>query len=95
MIYNATGVAILQATTPERLMARMNASRRLLVWGTIPPAMLLGGLLGTYLRLRTTVLIGTGGRALAGLIILACPIRSIRTLEDADELVRASNLSYR
>jgi MFS family permease len=93
MIYNTTGLTIGQATTPDRLMARMNASRRLVSWATIPLATLLGGLLGTYIGLRTTVFIGAGGRALAGLVILASPVRSIRTLEDADELVTPFNAS--
>jgi len=52
-----------------------------------PIAMLIGGVLGTYLGLRTTVFIGVGGRALAGLIILTSPVRKVRTLNDADELV--------
>lgn len=93
VIYNTTSITIAQATTPDRLMARMNASRRLVSWATLPLATLLGGLLGTYLGLPTTVLIGAGGRALTGLIILASPVRSIRTLQDADELVRPFNAS--
>ena len=93
VIYNTTSITIAQATTPDRLMARMNASRRLVSWATLPLATLLGGLLGTYLGLPTTVLIGAGGRALAGLIILASPVRSVRTLQDADELVRPFNAS--
>ena len=93
MIYNSTSVTIVQATTPDRLMARVNATRRLASWATIPPATLLGGLLGTYIGLRTTVFIGAGGRALAGLIILASPVRSVRTLDDADALVQPFNLA--
>lgn len=88
VIHNASSVTIRQATTPDRLLARVAASNRLLVWGTIPIATLLGGVLGTYLGLRTTVLVGAGGRALAGLIILASPVRSVRTLADADALVQ-------
>ena len=87
VIHNASSVTIRQATTPDRLLARVAASNRLVVWGTIPIATLLGGVLGTYLGLKTTVLIGAGGRALAGLIILASPVRRIRTLDDADALV--------
>jgi MFS family permease len=89
VIYNTTSVTIGQATTPDRLMARASASRRLVSWATIPIATLLGGALGTYLGLRTTVFIGAGGRALAGLIILASPVRSVRTLDEADALVEA------
>jgi predicted MFS family arabinose efflux permease len=91
VIFNATSAALAQATTPERLMSRMFASRRLVSWGVMPAGTLLGGLLGTYLGLRTAVFVGAGGRALAGLIILASPVRSIRTLDDAQALVAAHN----
>lgn len=91
VIFNTTSLTIVQATTPDRLMARMNATRRLASWATIPFATLLGGVLGTYIGLRTTVFVGAAGRALAGLIILASPVRSIRTLDDVDELVRTSD----
>jgi hypothetical protein len=84
-------VSILQATTPDHLMARMTATRRFVPRSTIPLWMLVGGVLGTYVGLRTTVLIGAGGRAAAGLILLASPVRSIRSLDDADALVREFN----
>lgn len=93
VIHNASSVTIRQATTPDRLLARVAASNRMVVWGTIPIATLLGGVLGTYLGLRTAVLIGAGGRALAGLIILASPVRTVRTLADADALVEPFNAS--
>lgn len=91
VIFNATSAAISQATTPDRLMSRMAASRRLIAWGAMPAGTLIGGLLGTYLGLRTTVFIGASGRALAGLIILASPVRSIRTLDEAVALAAAVN----
>lgn len=91
VIHNASSVTIRQATTPNRLLARVAASNRMVVWGTIPIATLLGGVLGTYLGLRTAVLIGAGGRALAGMIILASPVRTVRTLADADALVEPFN----
>ncbi len=91
VVYQATSVSLLQATTPDHLMARMTATRRFVARSTIPLWMLLGGLLGTYLGLRTTLMIGAGGRAVAGLILLASPVRSIRSLEDAEVLVRDYN----
>ena len=87
VVFSVASVSLMQAITPERLLGRMTASRRFIVWGTIAPATLLGGVLGTYVGLRETVLIGAAGRALAGLIIFRSPLRSIRRLEDADALV--------
>jgi hypothetical protein len=89
VIFNITSTTISQATTPHAMLARAASSRRLVAWGTILPATLLGGVLGTYLGLRTTIFIGTIGRGLAGLIILRSPVRRIHTLEDADAIVAA------
>jgi MFS family permease len=91
VIYNTTNTTLLQATTPPGMLARAASSRRLAAWGTILPATLLGGLLGTYLGLQTTTLIGAVGRGIAGVIILRSPVRSVRTLDDADALVAAHN----
>jgi MFS family permease len=93
VIWNATSAAIGQATTPARLMSRVAASRRLLAWGAMPAGTLVGGLLGTYLGLRTTMFVGAGGRAVAGLIVLTSPLRSIRTMDDADAIAAPLNES--
>lgn len=91
VVFNATSATLVQATAPARLLSRVFASRRLVSWGVMPVGTLLGGLLGTYFGLRTAVFVGAGGRALAGLIILFSPVRSIRTLDDAQALVAAYN----
>jgi hypothetical protein len=93
VIHNATSAALGQATTPPSLMGRVAATRRLLSWGVLPLGTFVGGVLGTYLGLRTTVFIGAGGRALAGLIMAASPVRRIRTLADADVIVSPFNES--
>jgi hypothetical protein len=87
VIYNTTSATISQATTPDGMLARAASSRMLDSWGSILPATLLGGVLGTYLGLQTTAFIGASGRGLAGLTILRSPVRHIRTLEDADRVV--------
>jgi MFS family permease len=97
VVFNVSSVTIVQATTPDALIARTNAIRRLCSWGALPIGALLGGVLGTYLGLQAAVLVGAGGRALAGLIILASPVRHVRTLADADRLVAEAayrNTSY-
>jgi MFS family permease len=93
VIYNTTSTTLSQATTPPSMLARAASSRRVVAWGTIMPATLLGGVLGTYLGLQTTLFIGAIGRGLAGLIILRSPVRSIRTLEEADAVVAPHNLA--
>jgi MFS family permease len=93
VIWNASSAAIGQATTPPQMMGRVAATVRLVAYCAMPAGTLLGGIFGTYLGLRTAVFIGAGGRALTGLIVLASPLRSIRTIEDADALVGPYNAS--
>jgi MFS family permease len=80
VIYNVTQVSFRQALTPDRLLGRMNATIRFLVWGTIPLGGLLGAFLGGWLGARTTVLIGALGGCLAFLPVFLSPLRSMRTL---------------
>ena len=47
VVYNVAQVSYRQAICPPRLLGRMNAAIRWVVWGTIPLGALLGGALGT------------------------------------------------
>jgi MFS family permease len=77
-IYNINQVSLRQAITPDRLQGRMNASMRFVVWGTIPVGSLMGGFLGETFGLRTTLLIGATGTALAFLWVLFSPVRHLK-----------------
>jgi MFS family permease len=57
VIYNVNTVSLRQVVTPNRLLARMNASYRMVLFGTIPLGALLGGTLGQYLGLRPAMAI--------------------------------------
>ncbi len=46
VIYNVNQVSLRQAITPDRMLGRMNATMRFIVWGTIPIGALVGGVLG-------------------------------------------------
>ena len=61
IVSNITGITLVQAITPDRLLGRMNASRRFVVWGVIPLGGLAGGALGSHLGLRETMWIGAVG----------------------------------
>ena len=50
VIYNVNQVSLRQAITPERMLGRMNATMRFIVWGTIPIGALVGGVLGARHR---------------------------------------------
>jgi MFS family permease len=77
--YNITQVSLRQAITPHRLLGRMNASMRFLVWGTMPIGSLLGGLLGEVIGLRMTLLVAALGGFLAVLPVLFSPVRHLKT----------------
>jgi MFS family permease len=57
VIYNVNTVTLRQIVTPNRLLARMNASYRMVLFGTIPLGALLGGTLGQYLGLHTAMVL--------------------------------------
>jgi MFS family permease len=77
VIYNVVGLSLMQAITPDRLLGRMNASRRFVVWGTIPLGSLTGGALASVIGLRETLFVGAIGASIAFLPVLFSPIRSI------------------
>jgi len=80
VVYNVTQVSFRQGLTPERLLGRMNATMRFLVWGTMPLGGLLGGALGSWFGARATTAIGIGGACLAFLFVFFSPLRTMREL---------------
>ena len=71
-------ISLRQAITPDRLLGRVNASRRLLVFGIIPFGALLGGILGESLGLRAALFVGAGIQVLGFIYTALSPLRSIR-----------------
>ncbi|MDQ3163298.1 MAG: MFS transporter, partial [Actinomycetota bacterium] len=85
VLYNVTAISLMQAITPDRLLGRMNASRRFLVWGVIPLGGLTGGALATTIGLRPTLFVGAIGASLAVLPLLFSPVRSLERVPEAEE----------
>jgi MFS family permease len=56
-VINVNTITLRQVVTPRRLLARMNASYRMVLWGVAPIGMSLGGLLGSAVGLRTALVI--------------------------------------
>ncbi len=78
VVYNVNQVSFRQHLCPDRLLGRMNATMRFIVWGVIPIGALIGGVLGTVLGLRTTLWIGSVGSVLSIVWLLASPMRTMR-----------------
>jgi MFS family permease len=79
-LYNIDQVSLRQAITPDRMQGRMNASMRFMVWGTMPIGSLLGGVLGTVLGLRPTLVVAGVFGILAIPWLLAKPVRELREI---------------
>jgi hypothetical protein len=78
VVYNVAQVSYRQAICPPRLLGRMNAAVRWVVWGTLPLGGLLGGALGTAAGVRTTLWIAFAGSWLAGWWVFFSPLRGMR-----------------
>lgn len=63
---NVNGITIRQIITPKRLLARMNATYRMLLFGAPPAGSILGGLLGSAIGLRPALL--------TALVIMTTPL---------------------
>jgi MFS family permease len=84
-VYNVNQVSFRQRLCPDRLLGRMNATMRFVVWGVLPIGALIGGLLGTVIGLRPTLWIGAAGEAVAGVWLLASPMRSMRDFPEIEQ----------
>jgi MFS family permease len=83
-VYNVNQVSFRQRLCPDRLLGRMNATMRFVVWGVLPIGALIGGVLGTAIGLRPTLWIGAAGEAVAGVWLLASPMRSMRDFPEIE-----------
>jgi MFS family permease len=82
VVYNVAQVSYRQAICPPRLLGRMNAAVRWVVWGTLPLGALLGGAFGTWLGVRTTLWIAFAGSWLAGWWVFFSPLRKMRDVPE-------------
>jgi MFS family permease len=84
VVYNVAQVSFRQSVCPDRLLGRMNASIRFLVWGTIPLGGLLGGGLAEWLGIWLTLVVSVLGTIAAPLWLVASPLRRLRDLPTGD-----------
>jgi MFS family permease len=80
VVYNVNQVGLRQAITPDRMLGRMNATMRLIVWGTIPIGALIGGILGTVFGLVPVLWVSAIGGSISFLPVLFSPVRTLREI---------------
>jgi MFS family permease len=85
VLYNITAISLMQTLTPERMLGRLNASRRFIVWGTIPLGSLAGGAIASWLGLSAALWIGGIGACLCFVPVALSPIRHIREMPTEQE----------
>lgn len=78
--YNVNQVGLRQAITPDRMLGRMNATMRLIVWGTIPVGAMIGGVLGATIGLQAALWVSAIGAFLGFVPVLFSPVRSLREI---------------
>ncbi|MDI5979962.1 MFS transporter [Amycolatopsis magusensis] len=80
IVYNVAQVSYRQAICPDRLLGRMNASVRFVVWGVLPLGSMLGGALGEVMGIRNTLWVAGALEALAVLWVVTSPLRRLRDI---------------
>ena len=82
VVYNVAQVSYRQAICPPRLLGRMNAAVRWVVWGTLPLGGVIGGALGALAGVRPTLWLAFAGSWAAGWWVFFSPLRRQRSFDD-------------
>jgi MFS family permease len=94
ILYFVNGISLIQAITPDRLLGRVNASRRFAVWGVIPIGQLIAGVIAARAGLHTAIWVGAIGGALSILPLLLSPMLTLKSVDDAMVLIADLNAPY-
>ena len=79
-LYSITQISLRQAITPDHLLGRVNATRRVIVFGVIPIGALLGGAIGELAGLRSALWVAAALNLLSLCVAALSPLREARHL---------------
>ncbi len=79
-IYIINQISLRQALTPVRLLGRVTAARRFLLFGTASLGALLGGFLGSTIGLRATLFAGAAAVGVEFVLLFFSPARHVRDI---------------
>ncbi|MET7460082.1 MFS transporter [Nonomuraea sp. NPDC005501] len=78
ILYNVGQITYRQMVAPERMLGRINATVRFVVWGTMPLGALLGGLVAQQIGVREALWLFMAGRLVSFLPLLFSPLPRMR-----------------
>ena len=81
-LFNVNQLTLRQRVTPTRLLTRMNATVRFVIWGMIPVGAFLGGLLAGAVGTRRTLVIAGVGSLFATLPLFFSRVRALRAMPE-------------
>ena len=85
MMLDISASTIFAAVIPDRLRSRVSGAYMVVNYGVRPLGALAGGALGTWIGLRETLWVATGGALLGVLWLLPSPHLGLRELPEAEE----------
>ncbi|NYD41154.1 MFS transporter [Nocardioides panaciterrulae] len=85
-LWNVDAVSLRQATTPPAMQARMNASNRFLIWGTMPLGAAAGATMAGAIGLHATVAVCAVLAPTSALPVLFSAVRGVRSMPSYDDL---------
>ena len=80
IIYNVNALSLYQTQVPARMLGRVSASRRWIVFGVISLGNLLGGVLASQVGVRSALVLGASISLVAFTSLLAPAIRTLATV---------------
>lgn len=87
--FNVVQVSMRQRQCPPRLLARMMASIRTVIWGIGPVGALLSGIIATHWGLSTAFWISAVGNLAGAAVLMRSPLWRMRTVPDPDWLTES------
>ncbi len=82
-LWNVNAVSLRQATTEPAMMARMNASNRFLIWGTMPLGAGAGGVLAGTVGLGPAILVAACALPLVAVPLLRSRLMSVTAMPES------------